>query len=534
VEVRFWIMAGPAAFFLFFFRLTGMGLIGPDEPRYAWVAREMARSGDWVTPRLWGQAWFEKPALPYWLAAAAFRCGLGADWAPRLPVACLSLLFLLLFYWRIKVEFGPAAARYAAAVLATSAGWVAYSRAAVFDMPLTATCSAAMLALLAWLDRRQPRWLIAAAVFLGLAVLAKGLVAPALAGLTLLCWAARKGAGIIRELLRPVPVLVFAVVCLPWYGLCYARNGSIFLREFFWKHHFERYAAGALAHNQPPWYFLPVLALFLLPWTPLAAALNPAAVWKEGRSFFLLLWAVVTVVFFSFSRDKLPGYVLPALPPLAALAGIGLARKRPKLLAMPLCALVLSLIPVAASVLPEALDGGLSAAIRNAAFPPVPLLAAVILAGMIWAFERSGRRPAAVAVLALSAAAGYGWVAWRAFPVIEQRAGTRALWQRAEAHRGSICLGDVSRNVTYGLCYYAEEVLPGCEDQPKPYRIEGRQVVFKDGWVLPFRLLSHGAFSNQRLAFRFWMSAVSIRFTSSRRRQADRSHLSPKHRISPG
>src|SRR5271169_5098846 len=88
-----------ACYFLFFHNLTGVGLLGPDEPRYASIGREMARSGDWLTPRLWGQPWFEKPPLVYWMTAAAFRAGLSEDLAPRLGVALLALGFLL-FYWR--------------------------------------------------------------------------------------------------------------------------------------------------------------------------------------------------------------------------------------------------------------------------------------------------------------------------------------------------------------------------------------------------------------------------------------------------
>src|SRR5437762_4271382 len=86
-------------FWLYFFRLTGTGLLGPDEPRYAAIGREMARSGDWVTPRLWGQPWFEKPALLYWMTGAAFRLGLGDELAPRLPSAMIGALFLGFFYW---------------------------------------------------------------------------------------------------------------------------------------------------------------------------------------------------------------------------------------------------------------------------------------------------------------------------------------------------------------------------------------------------------------------------------------------------
>src|SRR5215469_6869815 len=92
-------LALPLAYFLYFFGLTAAGMIGPDEPRYASIGREMAHSGDWITPRLWGEPWFEKPALLYWIEGAAFRLGLNEDLAPRLPVALASVAFLIFFYW---------------------------------------------------------------------------------------------------------------------------------------------------------------------------------------------------------------------------------------------------------------------------------------------------------------------------------------------------------------------------------------------------------------------------------------------------
>jgi len=95
---------------VYFYRLDAAGVLGPDEPRYASIGREMARSGDWITPRLWGQPWFEKPALLYWMTGAAFRLGLGPDIAPRLPVALFSVAFLIFFWWRLRREFGDSVA----------------------------------------------------------------------------------------------------------------------------------------------------------------------------------------------------------------------------------------------------------------------------------------------------------------------------------------------------------------------------------------------------------------------------------------
>jgi len=143
-SLRF-LAAIPLAWVLYFFGLTRTGLISTDEPRYASIAREMARSGDWITPRLWGQPWFEKPALLYWMEGAAFRLGVNQDLAPRLPIALMSVAFLIFFYWILRREFGDLVAGYATAILATSAAWLGFSHIGVTDLPLAATFSAAML-----------------------------------------------------------------------------------------------------------------------------------------------------------------------------------------------------------------------------------------------------------------------------------------------------------------------------------------------------------------------------------------------------
>src|SRR5580700_10517775 len=105
--------------------LTGMGLVGPDEPRYAAIGQAMARSGDWVTPTLWGSPWFEKPPLLYWMSAPLFAMGQRPEVAARLPVALLSLAFLAVAAWLVAREFGPDVSAIAIGLLATSAGWVA-------------------------------------------------------------------------------------------------------------------------------------------------------------------------------------------------------------------------------------------------------------------------------------------------------------------------------------------------------------------------------------------------------------------------
>src|SRR5579862_8976497 len=119
---------------LYCYGITSVGMLGPDEPRYAAIGRAMAESGDWVTPRLWGEPWFEKPALLYWMTAAGFEAGLGLDLAPRLPVAIASVAFVIFFFVVLRREFGDRTAFYATTIFATSAGWLAFSRVAVTDL----------------------------------------------------------------------------------------------------------------------------------------------------------------------------------------------------------------------------------------------------------------------------------------------------------------------------------------------------------------------------------------------------------------
>ncbi|MCE5306513.1 MAG: glycosyltransferase family 39 protein, partial [Acidobacteriales bacterium] len=161
-----WVLVALAFYFLLFFGLSGMGLVGPDEPRYASIGREMASSGDWITPRLWGAPWFEKPAMLYWMIGIAFRLGLSEDVAPRLPVALASLAFLIFYYRLLRREFDAKVAAYASLMLATSAGWLAYSQIAATDLPMSAAFAAAQLLALGWIERGERRGLLATGILM--------------------------------------------------------------------------------------------------------------------------------------------------------------------------------------------------------------------------------------------------------------------------------------------------------------------------------------------------------------------------------
>jgi 4-amino-4-deoxy-L-arabinose transferase-like glycosyltransferase len=329
-----------AVFYVCFFsHLDALGLVGPDEPRYAAVARAMAESGDWVTPRLNGQPWFEKPALYYWGAAVAFRAFGVNEFAARLPSALAAALAALTLGWAAWRFYGVAAARAALLVFPTCVGMFGFARAATPDMLFTAALTVAMVAAFSTMGSpghgRRPARIAAGVfgIFLGMATLAKGPAAIVLAGGSTGLWAVttRRWRDAL-SLVHPLSIVFFCLTALPWYVLCAARN-SDFVGTFLFAHNIERYLTPLFRHEQPFWFFGPVLLLGLLPWTVLlvGVARDAARVigeqrWVNSPGLFFAGWAVFPVVFFSFSQSKLPGYVLPAVAPLALLLARSVAR----------------------------------------------------------------------------------------------------------------------------------------------------------------------------------------------------------------
>jgi 4-amino-4-deoxy-L-arabinose transferase-like glycosyltransferase len=443
-----------ALFFLYFFGLTRTGLIGPDEPRYAAIGRAMAQTGDWVTPRLWEKPWFEKPPLLYWATAAAFKAGLHQDLAPRLPVALVSVAFLIYFFLTLRREFDERAAFYATAILATSAGWLAFSHIAVTDLPMSAAFAAAML--ITWGRRfRLPTQAISAGVLLGLAVLAKGLV-PLVLFLPAV-WFLRHR---VRSLL--VIFAAVSVIALPWYAAVTWINGPSFLQEFLWKHHVERFMTGSLLHERPFWFYLPVLLAGLFPWSPMLLLAFSKSIYTDPRARFLAAWFAWGFVFFSISRNKLPGYLLPLLPPVAALLGLAISRTQAR--AAKMVALIASsasllwFIPAIQDMLPDALLHGFShAQFHLRLLWILPALALILVCGLL---ERAGLRGSAIILISTVIVLSVARLVLVTYPELDRTVSPRSFWI---SHTGSItCNSNDNRSWRYGLNYYAGRDIPDC------------------------------------------------------------------------
>ncbi len=316
----------------YFSHLGAIGFVGPDEPRYAWIARDMAETGDWVTPRLYGKPWFEKPPLFYWGAALCFKYLGVNETSARLPSAFSALLATLALAWLAWRLYGAETARWLLLLLPTSVGMIGFSHAAATDMPFSAMLTIAMVcaAVVLGLTRNEntpilPRtpWLalLLFGFFLGLAVLAKGPAAIILSGGAVFFWAlfTKRWRDAFR-LFHPVALVSFCATALPWYILCARRNPDFF-RIFIIEHNFKRFLTPEFQHIQPFWYYVPVLLVALFPWSAIflwsfivgSYQSLKTSILSHSTGFFLA-WALFCVAFFSISQSKLPGYILPSIP----------------------------------------------------------------------------------------------------------------------------------------------------------------------------------------------------------------------------
>ncbi len=346
-----WIAFLGFVLFFYFFGLT-IPFLGPDEPRYAQVAREMMERGDWVTPTLGGFNWFEKPSLLYWLEILAYKVfGIG-EFAARLGPALFGLgtIASLWFLGKTADREKPGTLRNAnwlALIGASTLGIVAFSRGASFDIIITFPIAAALVSFYYWYSRDErtssgstvsyfPLPLLLFYFFIGLALLAKGLIGIVFPiGIVTFYY--------VLSLRLPDRVfiaslvwgtLISLIIAATWYVPMYLAHGETFIDEFIIQQHFQRFLSNKYQHPQPFYFFFWVLPLLTIPWAPfflgaiwsyVTGLIRPRAdIGNENTdrsdndprslSRFAIAWLFVPLVFFSLSGSKLPGYVLPAVP----------------------------------------------------------------------------------------------------------------------------------------------------------------------------------------------------------------------------
>jgi 4-amino-4-deoxy-L-arabinose transferase-like glycosyltransferase len=341
---------------VYFFGLGSLPLVGPDEARYAQIAREMSERGGWITPTLGNFNWFEKPALLYWLQIVSYKLFGVSEFAARFGSAVFGLLTIFSLWilgrqWSVVggqlsveesnsqlITHNSQFSNWLALISASSIGLITFSRGASFDIILTFPITVSLVSFFIFEKSNKKLFttyhlpLIVFYFFIGVELLAKGLVGIILplaivAFYYLLSWKLPDKAFVFSLFWGTILSLLVASI---WYAPMYLRHGWTFIDEFFIQHHFARYVSNKYQHPQPFYFFFWVLPLMTLPWLPFFLASlvkivggqwsaisksNPKLTTHHSPlTTFAFAWLLVPLVFFSFSGSKLPGYILPALP----------------------------------------------------------------------------------------------------------------------------------------------------------------------------------------------------------------------------
>jgi len=312
----------------FFLLLGRVGLIEPDEGRYAEIPREMLERNDFITPTLNYVAYFEKPPLHYWLTALSFKLFGLNEFAARFVGALTGLLTVLLVYYTARTLWGRREAILSALALGTSTGFIVQSRINLTDMTLTFFLSAALCCFLLAAEKKQYKgyYYHLFYLFCGLAILAKGLIGIVFPIGIVFCYMLfTRRWQLLREMCLPSGTLLLLLVTVPWFLLVSQHNQG-FAGFFFIHEHFERFLTTAHGRYQPFWFFIPILLLTMLPWSfyvPRALVYGLRTRFQQDGDprFFLIVWILFIFIFFSASHSKLIPYILPVFPPLAILVG---------------------------------------------------------------------------------------------------------------------------------------------------------------------------------------------------------------------
>jgi len=495
----------------------GLGLVGADEPRYAQIAHEMLDRFDsahtlkgkliaCVTPYLYGHPWLEKPALYYWRAMFVFQEFGMHDWTARLPAASFAFLMVALIYLHMR-RFRPGGHLDAALITVACAGIMGFARGASTDMQMAAPLAIGLLGWYAWYETGSKFWLFDIYFFTGVATLAKGPVAPFLAIVIVTAFAAlrREWSILRRSFWWPGALLYFAIV-LPWFIAVQHENPDFF-RVFFLEHNLERFATNRYEHQQPFWYYLVVVVLAVMPWTVIAVRAlidgiqTSVREWRArhfssckrcpgepGDAFpeFLVLWAMIPILFFSLSRSKLPGYILPSIPPITILTGDYLFRRRQTGLNRWVLlghAVLCGVMTMAALLAPWFVAHG-------AQMPPVHAAVAALLASsgaalliliVVKGFGVARLRLVTFGVLIVLVLFLYGVGPFFGLPAIEQTKRVVHLLDRSYSARPlaeqlatqapgieTVAVFRVRRDVEYGLSFYRNRAVVNYEESGVP------------------------------------------------------------------
>ena len=414
VGYTLWIVA-------WFCALSARPLSEPDEGRYAEVAREMWVSGDWLTPRLDGFDFFDKPPLHYWASAIAYSLFGANPFGARLWCALTGLMSMAAVHWAGSRLFSREVGTSAALVLGSSLLFMLGAHINTLDMGVSAFLTVAIaLFLVAQFDASAARYRLGLTlgmwVAIALAVLSKGLIGVVLPGAALVvyaCW--QRDFAILRRVSPLTGAAVVLLICAPWFvEMC--RRHPEFFDYFFIRQHVTRFLTNEDNRNKQIWFYVPVVLLGLFPWClfiPLKKNAFAAIIHREPAQVFLLSWVAIVFFFFTVSHSKLPFYILPLFPALALIIALFLASLSARALIVRLWVTATLLLCfyafaqlAAPFITPSSKSELVSHGLHTLASALLPILIATIVS---IALAHAGRRQLIVWVIALASLTGWQW-----------------------------------------------------------------------------------------------------------------------------
>lgn len=316
--------------FTLFFGIGGVPLLDPDEPVYAETAREMIQTGDFLSPRIFGDYWYDKPPMYYWLVAAAFKVFGYSEFAARFPAALMGALTAFMLYFSVTKLFNERAGFWSSLILTSCIQFFYLSKAAVTDTSLLFFMTGALLSFL-----HKKYWLMY--VCMGFATLVKGPIGIVFPGIIIFLYLLLMGQ--LKEIFRMHVMrglLVYLLVAGPWYYLMYTVHGMEFINTFLGFHNVTRFTTPEHASRVTFWYYFPVVILGLFPWTGLLiqsvkASISDSRIDDMRLLVFMHVWWVFVFIFFTVCKTKLVSYILPMFPALAIVIGWNISRMMQKM-----------------------------------------------------------------------------------------------------------------------------------------------------------------------------------------------------------
>ena len=309
---------------LYFWGNGSLSVTAPVEVNYAQTAKEMLSAGDWLSPQIYGNYWYDKPIFFYWELLAAFSAFGVTDFAARFFPAIFAAAGLLLTYGFARRLYDERTAFWSAIILGTGVLYAFLAKLILTDMSLFVFFGGTLAAFFLGYHERQQKFFYIAYACAGLGVLTKGPVGFLLPGLVILVFLlAARDLSALRRICLPTGLLVFAAVCAPWYIYMYLVHGADFINTFLGIHNVLRATVSEHAKWNVWYFYIGIYFIGMFPWS-FALPLALYRAWRirpsiDTRALFLLVWAVVVPVFFQLMATKYPTYSFPAFLPTAIL-----------------------------------------------------------------------------------------------------------------------------------------------------------------------------------------------------------------------